>query len=124
VIVFLFFFYTDFFNFIHRRLAGPTAGRKSDRGKIKPGKTQSQDLALSIVNGCINIYLNFFLSTCCGFIFLLYVYTIKQKQLKTNDMKNANEMPQWLQDEMNNVQLTNSVNERETFAWYISALTE
>ena len=39
-------------------------------------------------------------------------------------MKNANEMPQWLQDEMNNVQLTNSVNERETFAWYISALTE
>ena len=71
VIVFLFFFYTDFFNFIHRRLAGPTAGRKSDRGKIKPGKTQSQDLALWIVHGCINIYLNFFLSTCCGFNFFM-----------------------------------------------------
>ena len=39
-------------------------------------------------------------------------------------MKTTNEMPQWLQEEMNNVQLTNSVNEKETLAWYLSALTE
>ena len=36
----------------------------------------------------------------------------------------ANKMPQWLQDELNIVQLTNSVNEKELTAWYIAALLE
>jgi len=72
----------------------------------------------------IFIFFTFSLFTICEFKILLYVYTIKQEQLKTTIMKTTNKMPQWLQEEMNNVQLTNSVNEKETFAWFISALTE
>jgi len=72
----------------------------------------------------IFIFFTFSLFTICEFKILLYVYTIKQEQLKTTIMKTTNKMPQWLQEEMNNVQLTNSVNEKETLAWYLSALTE
>ena len=60
MIVFFFFLKYGIFNFIRRRLAGPSAGRKSVRGKIKAVKTQSQDLAMWIVNTRIHIFFNFF----------------------------------------------------------------
>jgi len=34
--------------------------------------------------------------------------------------KEKNTMPQWLQDELNNIELKNTVEEREFLAWMIS----